>query len=187
VNLHKYKISSNGKLSVQALELGLSDLDKLSDWLKTLKYKRTSSKEDLRLVFTEECGTCSSKHALFKSIVDENQFKEFKLIIGLFKMNHLNTSGIGNALSNTGLNYIPEAHCYIRTQLGVIDLTNPESFYSKVKEEIISEIEIEADQVGAFKVNYHKEEIRKWIEAKNIDYTVEEIWSVREQCILNLS
>ena len=42
-------------------------------------------------------------------------------------MNSSNTLGIGNALKASGLEYFPEAHCYLRYSEKIMDLTNLQS------------------------------------------------------------
>jgi hypothetical protein len=163
------------------------DFESLSQWLRYLPYGRTTSRTDLTQLFTENKGTCSSKHGLFKSVAMENNYPDFKLMIGLYKMNFQNTPGIKSALENTGLEYLPEAHSYIRWRNETLDLTNAESSFENIKSGILEELEIEPSQIGQFKVDYHKQYLRDWISNQEIELDFDTLWNVRELCIFNLS
>jgi hypothetical protein len=56
---------------------------------------------------------------------------------------------------------------------------------------ILEEIEILPYQVNEFKVNYHQNFLKKWIENQNkkSDFVInfDAIWKLREVCIYNLS
>ena len=52
-------------------------------------------------------------------------------------MSDTNTTKIGNILSTNNLRYIPEAHCYLKINGNTVDVTTNESFYDKIKTEII--------------------------------------------------
>jgi hypothetical protein len=68
-----------------------------------------------------------------------------------------------------------------------VDVTTVDSFYDKIKQDIIEEIEITPNQVSDFKVEYHKAFLKKWINETNQNNIFEEIWDIREKCILKLS
>lgn len=102
-------------------------------------------------------------------------------------MNLANTPGIGNALEESHLNYIPEAHCYLLDNGNKLDLTSDRSNISRIEKDIIEELAIEPHEVDQFKVNYHKDYLMQWIVKERIPLSFDKIWSVREQCIANLS
>ena len=74
----------------------------------------------------------------------------------MYRMHNLNTPKIGNMLLENGLEYIPEAHCYLKLNNQRIDITNNSSNIENLICDIIEEIEIEPEQVNTFKVDYHK-------------------------------
>ena len=159
----------------------------LIDKVKNIPYGRNANRYDFSLVLSENKGTCSSKHAFLKDFADKNEIENVKLYIGIFKMNEVNTPKISDLLSKNNINYIPEAHCYLKINQIPVDVTTSDSFYDKIKNEIIEEIEIIPNQVSDFKVEYHKAFLKKWIEETNQNNTFEEIWEIREQCIEKLS
>jgi hypothetical protein len=163
------------------------NFEKLIEKVKNIPYGRNANRYDFSLVLSENKGTCSSKHAFLKDFADKNEIKNVKLYIGIFKMNEVNTPKLGDLLSKNNINYIPEAHCYLKINQIPIDATTSDSFYDKIKHDILEEIEIIPNQVSDFKVAYHKAFLKKWIEETNQNNTFEEIWKIREQCISKLS
>ena len=163
------------------------NFEELIDKVKNIPYGRNANRYDFTLVLSENKGTCSSKHAFLKDFADKNEIKNVKLYIGIFKMNEVNTPKLGDLLSKNNINYIPEAHCYLKINQIPVDATTSDSFYDKIKQDIMEEIEILPNQVSDFKVEYHKAFLKKWIKETNQNNTFEEIWRIREECISKLS
>ena len=161
--------------------------DELIEKVKHIPYGRNTNRYDFSLVLSENKGTCSSKHAFLKDFADKNNIGNVKLYIGVFKMNETNTPKLCNILSKSNIAYIPEAHCYLKINGIPVDVTTTDSFYEKIRNEIIEEIEINPNQVSDFKVQYHQEFLKKWIIESDQKNTFEEIWKIRERCILKLS
>lgn len=158
----------------------------LIEFTRMLPYGRNSNREDFTLVLKENKGTCSSKHSFLKKVADLNGIGNVKLILGIYKMNHLNTPKIGNVIIENGLKYIPEAHCYLKLNNRRIDITNSNSDIESLRRDIIEEIEIEPEQVNTFKVEYHKGRLKKWIERESIKLSFNDVWKLREECIKKL-
>ena len=163
------------------------NFEELIDKVKNIPYGRNANRYDFSLVLSENKGTCSSKHAFLKDFADKNEIENVKLYIGIFKMNEVNTQKLGDLLTKNNIKYIPEAHCYLKINQIPVDVTTSDSFYDKIKHDIIEEIEIIPNQVSDFKVEYHKAFLKKWIKETNQNNTFEEIWRIREQCISKLS
>lgn len=162
------------------------NFENLIETVKNIPYGRNANREDFSLVITENKGTCSSKHAFLKDYASKNNIKNVSLFIGIYKMNEKNTK-IGSILKDNNLEYLPEAHCYLKVNGNVMDVTSKESNFENLKNDILEEIEIKAHQVSEFKIKYHKDYIKKWIINNQINYKFEEIWKIREQCIAKLS
>jgi hypothetical protein len=166
---------------------GIDSWHELLEYIKNLPYGRNTDRTNLDLVLTERKGTCSSKHAFLKQVADLNHIPGIKLLMGIYKMNESNTHGIGNVLSNNQLDYIPEAHCYLSLNGKRIDLTHSTSDIQSLRKDIMEEMEIKPIQVGTFKIEYHQNFLRKWIEKINLQMSFSDLWSIREQCIQALS
>lgn len=178
-----YYCTSKKTLTQLAKSMGLVTWQQLTNLVKKLPYGRNKNRTDVSLVLTEMKGTCSSKHALLKAIADENCFTDVKLHLGIFKMNKTNTPKIGKLLNEKQLPYIPEAHCYISMTGKRIDFTNEQSDIDKIANDIIREIEILPQQVATYKTEYHREFLKQWLVEMKINYTLEQLWEIRESCI----
>ena len=185
--IENWSLKSNDNLTQIAKNYGLNNWTELIDFIKRLPYGRNKNRTDFELVLIEKKGTCSSKHATLKEIANRNNFLGVKLILGMYKMNNNNTPKIGNELLKNSIEYIPEAHCYLKINDQRIDLTTKNSDFKKIESDIIEEIEIQPSQVGEFKINYHKNYIRNWLTKADIDFDFDQIWKIREQCIRNLT
>jgi hypothetical protein len=156
------------------------------NFVKQIPYGRNTNREDFSLVISENKGTCSSKHAYLKDFATKNNIPNVQLIIGIYKMNEQNTK-IGTILSENNLEYIPEAHCYLKIDGKTVDVTSKESSFEKIKLDLLQEIEIEPYQVADFKIKYHQEFLKNWLIETNSKFSFDEIWKIREQCISQLS
>jgi len=180
------KLNSKDSLTSLLISKGIFTWEELIQVIKKLPYGRNSNRKDLSLVISEGKGSCSSKHAFLKKIADLNNIAGIKLILGIYKMNEINTPGIGTILSDNNINFIPEAHCYLKINNKRKDITTENSDFKELSKDIIEEIEITPEQVVEFKVNYHQEFLKNWIKKNSISYSFNELWSMREKCIENL-
>ncbi|MFD2561903.1 hypothetical protein [Aquimarina rubra] len=182
-----FTINSPDSLSKLIKEKEIVSWQELVTYVKNIPYGRNSNRTDSRLVLTENKGTCSSKHALLKRIADIHGAKNIELFTGIYKMNSTNTPKIGNILLENGLDYIPEAHCYLRYKGETIDATSDTSDFERIKKDIIIERKIQPDQVANFKEQFHQNFIKTWIISERLNFSYSELWEIREECIYNLS
>jgi len=182
-----YNLNAQKPLTSIVVNSGILNWGDLIIYTKKLPYGRNSDRKDFSLIISEKKGSCSSKHAFLKKVADENELPNINLILGIYKMTEKNTPKIGTILSENNLDFIPEAHCYLEINHEKIDITSENSSFKTLEKDILQEIKITPEQVVEFKVNYHKEFLKKWIVNNNISYSFEELWIIREQCILNLS
>ena len=152
-----------GKISDLFLQHTITDFEKAAEFVKQIPYGRNENKKDVSTVFGDHRGTCSTKHALLKELCLENSREEFKLILCVFKMNSRNTPSITSILNEHNLDYIPEAHNYLKVGTQIIDCTFPKTTLNLSEDEILFEMEISPDQITDFKVNYHKAYLQKWL------------------------
>ena len=181
------ELISNDELTSFIKGKGIQTWEELVEFVQSLPYGRNSNRTDFGLVIIEKKGSCSSKHSLLKKIADLNNVPNVKLILGIYKMNKNNTPNIGNVLINNSIDFIPEAHCYLKIDGKRIDITTFQSDFERLEKDIIQELEIQPEQVAEFKVEYHKGYLKNWILKNNIERNFDEIWQIREQCIGNLT
>ncbi len=155
-------------------------------FVKQIPYGRNSNRKDFSLVISENKGTCSSKHAYLKDFANKNNIPNVQLFIGIYKMNEQNTN-IEKILSEHKIDFILEAHCYLKIDQKIVDVTSKNSNFDKIRADLIQEIEIEPFQVSDFKIDYHQIFIRNWLIETKSNFTFDEIWKIREICIEKLS
>ena len=188
INQPDFDISYKGRISKEFVNRNILTFNQATLFVKGLRYGRNADKENLTSVFTDNCGTCSTKHALLKSLADENNFDTVKLIVGLFKMNKNNTPEISNTLFQNNLEYIPEAHCYLKFEDQILDFTKITSDPTDFLDDLIDEIEILPNQITDYKVSYHRNYLSTWLDNnKQLNLTLNDIWKIREQCIQDLA
>lgn len=188
LNLPVFHIKSTKKISAEFTSRNIFTFNDAFLFVKQLPYGRNTDKENLFTVFTNNRGTCSTKHALLKTLADENGIEGIRLMTGIFRMNCQNTPPVAGTLNKNNLDYIPEAHCYLRYGEQVLDATKINSKPDDFLADLLEEIAITPGQITTYKINYQKDYLERWLNHnKNIAFTTEEIWEIREQCIRDLS
>lgn len=187
VKQFNFKIESELPCSKSSKALELIDSVTLSNYLKNVPYGRTKNRSDFASVLTENKGTCSTKHAFLKQVAIENNIDDIQLFIGIYKMNEINTKGVGNVLKSYNLEYIPEAHSYLKINGEIIDITRTTISGDSFENTLLEETEILPNDIGDFKVEFHKNYLKQWLLKEQINYHFEAIWKIRELCIAALS
>lgn len=185
--MKNFTISQNtGIISDEFLNRDIEDFHAACKYISNLPYKRNLDKNNIQCVFNDLGGTCSTKHAVLRKLALENKHPEIRLILGIFKMDSEYAFKIKNTLHKFNLNYIPEAHNYLKIEDEYFDFTKPDSHYKQFKNKLLIEKEIEYNEITSVKVSFHKDFLIRWIAEENILYNLDEIWKIREQCIKDL-
>ncbi|WP_431157863.1 hypothetical protein [Winogradskyella poriferorum] len=182
-----YKLTSIDRSTNLAKSLGLETWNMVLEHVKNLPYGRNSNREDFSLVLKEQKGSCSSKHAILKELADLNEIPNVELILGIYRMDAINTPQIGSVLIDNGLAYIPEAHCYLQIDNERVDLTFKNSDIKNIETAIIVEKIIQPQDVIDYKEKYHKTFIKNWLTDSDLPLNIEELWNIRERCIDNIT
>lgn len=180
-----FEIKNNGEISNEFLKLEINDFKTACKFISLLPYKRNKNKENILCVFEDKAGTCSTKHSTLRKLAIENGISEIKLILGIFKMDTIYAPKIRKTLEFNKLDYIPEAHNYLKIGNKYLDFTNSDSSYSEVENRLLYETEIEYYEITTQKIILHKEFLKNWIKDKP-QFTLDKIWKVRESCIEDL-
>ncbi|TDS53828.1 hypothetical protein [Myroides indicus] len=183
-----FRIENNGVISKEFIKLGIADFESACQYISLLPYRRNTDKNDILCILKDKGGTCSTKHAVLRKLALENKLDGIKLILGIFKMDGTYDKRISKTLTKAGLAFIPEAHIYLKINNIYIDVTTPESNYeTEIKPRLLKEQQIEYNQITDYKVHIHRGFLKKWVKTQpGLNYTVDEIWKIREQCILDL-
>ena len=182
-----FKLDNTKPYSKLCISEGFDDFESICDYLKTLRYGRNSDTSNLKLILTEKKGTCASKHAFLTELAIENNQNNVKLFIGIYKMDEENTSGIELVLSKYKLNYLPQAHTYLKINDELLDVTRSVASEKNFMDDLIFEEEITPNQVLDYKRKMHQNYLKEWLKKENINYTFEELWAIREEGIEILS
>lgn len=186
--LPNFEIKPKGPISKECLNRGIQTFHQATNFIQKMPYGRNSNKDDLKTIFTDNKGTCSTKHAILKQLAVENKVKDIKLMLGIFKMNAINSPKVENTLSNNHLQYIPEAHTYLKFDNSYFDFTKSGASANDFLNDLLIEKEIQPNEINQHKIRIHKDYLDYWLHNNsNINYSIEEIWSIREQCIQDLS
>jgi len=180
-----FELESNYFLSESFLELDIKTFSEAMRFIKNLPYGRNANREDFTLVLKEQKGTCSSKHALLKSLADENHHFEVKLMLGIFKMNGSNTPKIKSVLEKYQLDYLPEAHNFLKIEDEIFDCTNAHSSDLNFRKDLMVVYEIQPEDVIQKKIEIHQDFLKSWCQENQLKF--QEIWEIRENCIAALS
>lgn len=177
-----------GSVSAGFLRRGCSTYREAARYVHALPYGRTRPRDDFRAVLSEGRGTCSTKHALLAELAAE-QGLDVRLTLGIYAMSERNTPGVGAVLEASGLSRIPEAHCYLRFGDARVDVTRSGVDPAPDVVEPCAEQTIDPPQIGDYKVAYHREHMREWLERQSPRPAlgVEELWALRERCIAALT
>jgi len=168
---------------------GVNDFRGAARYIGRLPYGRNANLYDPLAVLIESRGTCSTKHALLRRLAMEQDVAA-KLVVGIYEMSDRNTPGIGLVLQRHGIARLPEAHCYLNYRGKRIDATRE---LATMPDEVIShflhEEEIAPNQISAYKVDLHRRFLRNWMEQNGAaaTHTLDQLWKIREQCIIALS
>lgn len=185
--LPDFEIKPVGEISKAFLDSGIHSYHKAIQFVRELPYGRNPDKDNLKTVLIDCKGTCSTKHALLKTLADENGVRNLELKLGIFRMNAQNTPPVAATLEANKLPYIPEAHMYLKYENQIFDFTRRHSMPEDFEEDLISEQNLLPDQINQYKVDLHKKFLAGWIAEKNIPFKLDEVWAIREQCIQDLS
>ena len=104
--LPDFNIKPGDAISREFLSHNIQSFHEAVEFIRNLRYGRNADKNDLKTVFADNKGTCSTKHALLKKLADEHNIPGIRLMLGIFKMDGRNTPPVAGTLNINGLAYI---------------------------------------------------------------------------------
>lgn len=186
--LPNFQIKSDGKISRLFLERDILDFKTACAFIQNLPIGRTTLTTDFSLVFTENKGTCSTKHAILNQLAEENENYEIELMFGIYLMNSETHSKLAEFFKNKAYQILPESHCFLRYKGKRYDFTSSSDILTSIENKIVREQRIEPQQVGEWKEKIHQDYLMRWLNRKpEIKISLEEIWNDREYCNLLIS
>jgi hypothetical protein len=178
--------SVGGPFTVLFRAAGVHDFAGAARHLLALPYGRIADRNKFWLVLEEGRGTCTTKHALLAELAREQQI-DVDLRLSIYEMNERNTPGVGRVLSAHGLDYIPEAYCFLRYKSGRIDITGVPAGAEPI-DHFLHEETITVEQIGEYKIDFHQRFLRDWIARTDAvrGRSLDEVWRIREACLAAL-
>jgi hypothetical protein len=178
-------LTPSGEIGRAFISANVLDYRVAACFVSRLPYGRNSDVSDPLVVLHEQRGTCSTKHSLLRRLAIE-QGLDVHLVLGIFMMDGANTPGAASVLKKHGVLTLPEAHCYLRSGGRRVDVTRDQ------EERVgtlcfLHEEDIAPEQIGEYKVNLHRQFLRRWIAQSDAGRSVDEMWQIREECIRALS
>ncbi|MBW4647035.1 MAG: hypothetical protein KME23_29320 [Goleter apudmare HA4340-LM2] len=120
--LPNINIQSQGIVSDKFLEIGIKTLGTACYWVQNLPYGLNSNNENSLIIFTEKCGTCTTKHGVIARLAQELEIGLYKNL-GFYRLNNEIVTGIDEIIQPHGLTFMPEIHCFLEYNSIKIDLT----------------------------------------------------------------
>jgi hypothetical protein len=187
VNFPDFEIISKGNYSEYLAKNDISTFHELIRFVQKIPFGRNSVRNNFALIFSENKATCSTKHGFLMEICELNKVTEVELMVGIFLMNENYSPKIKSILVEAELDAIPEAHCYFRFSNHRFDFTTENSEVSSFEPFLIREQRCDSQQVFDWKPMIHKNFLEAWLKRKKLNFTLDDIWKIREKCISKLS
>jgi hypothetical protein len=127
-NMDKYtlfpdsRIYNSGIISEYFQKLGITNLHNACKFVHELPYGYNSTRNDILILFKENKGTCSTKHAVIATLAEELNIPIYKYT-GIYKMNEDIVSGTNSILEKYNMPYLPMIHCFLVYESYTVDLT----------------------------------------------------------------
>lgn len=170
-----------GPVSRAALDLGLSDLLDLAEYVRRLPYARPDDRDPPTAVLVEGRGTCSDKHRLIATAARECAHRGVELMVGIYMMGPANTPAVGQVLRAAGADAIPEAHCYLRVTGDRLDFTGLPGAAASPFDALLSEHTVPPETLAFTKRQLHENAMADWAGRHGMAF--DHAWALREACI----
>ena len=105
-------ISKLGIISEKFLSIGIKSFIEACHYVHNLLYGYNSNRDDLMILFKENKGTCTTKHAVIATLAEELNLPIEKNI-GLYAMTEDIVTGTSEILAKYSLPYVPMVHCFL--------------------------------------------------------------------------
>jgi hypothetical protein len=105
-------LSNAGIISAKFLSLGIKSFIQACQYVQEIPYGYNSNRDDLMILFKENKGTCTTKHAVIATLAKELNLSIEKSI-GIYAMTEEMVTGTDEILKKFHLPYVPMIHCFL--------------------------------------------------------------------------
>ncbi|MHA2390502.1 MAG: hypothetical protein ACXAEX_00900 [Promethearchaeota archaeon] len=111
-----------GKITRKFLELGIESFREACNYVQNIDYGYNTNYEDRMILFKENLGTCTTKHAVIAGLAEELNIPLFKHV-GVYRFTEEISTGTNEILKKYDVPYVPMAHCFLVYEDSRFDLT----------------------------------------------------------------
>ncbi len=115
-------IQGIGQVSRAFMALGIATFHQACHHVHQMPYGYNSDREDLMILFKEQKGTCTTKHAVIATLAQELDLPVIKRV-GIYAMTEALVTGASAILDKYRLPYVPMLHCFLEHAPVRVDLT----------------------------------------------------------------
>jgi hypothetical protein len=105
-------IHNAGPITSTFMALGIGTFREACRYVHELPYGYNSDRDDLMILFKENMGSCTTKHAVIATLATELDIAIEKSI-GIYPMTDALVTGAEKILRKYGLPYLPMVHCFL--------------------------------------------------------------------------
>ncbi len=106
------EIRSRGELSQRFLELGINTFKEVCNYIHNIEYGYNTNYDDKFILFKENKGSCTSKHAIIAGLAEELKIPLFKHV-GVYKFTGEISTDTEEILKKYKIPYVPMIHCFL--------------------------------------------------------------------------
>ena len=115
-------IADRGPIARTFLNMGIDDFHNACRYVHELPYGYNSDRDDPMILFNENKGSCTTKHAVIATLAAELEISIDKHI-GIYAMNEAIVTGTQKILDRYRLPYLPMVHCFLVFEGHRVDLS----------------------------------------------------------------
>ena len=116
------EIKPIGEISKKFLDLGIKSFREACEYVHNFEYGYNTDYDDKMVLFKENKGTCTTKHAIISGLAEELNIPLYKHI-GVYKFTEEISNGTNEILKKYNLPYVPMVHCFLTYKDYRFDLT----------------------------------------------------------------
>jgi hypothetical protein len=182
-----FKLNNHSELTASLKSIGITHFKEACLYIQKIPFGRNNNPKDFSTVLTENKGTCSTKHGFLGKISEEHLQSDIHVMVGIYMMSEKSHPHLKTVFETYNLKFIPETHAYFRVNDVRYDFSSENFSISEIEPFIIREQRCEPLQLIGWKTMIHKHYIESWIKRQNLSYTPEQVWEIREMCLLSES
>jgi hypothetical protein len=116
------EIKPKGEISKKFLELGINSFKEACGYVHNMEYGYNSTYEKKMILFLEQMGTCTTKHAIIAGLAEELKIPLHKHV-GVYKFTEETSTGANDIIKKYDIPYVPMVHCFLVYKNFRFDLT----------------------------------------------------------------